>query len=37
MHEVLDLEPSEDFEKLRLKLIVSTFNAIGGPKVLDAR
>ena len=37
MSEVLDLEPSEDFEKLRLKLIVSTFNAIGGHKVLDAR
>jgi hypothetical protein len=27
MSEVADLEPSEDFEKLRVKLIVSTFNA----------
>ena len=27
MSEVADLDPSEDFEKLRLKLIVSTFNA----------
>lgn len=27
MSEVADLEPSEDFEKLRGKFIVSTFNA----------
>lgn len=27
MSEYLDLEPSDDFEKLRLKLIVSTFNS----------